>query len=391
MRVRSGVRETAVMVRSSKVCWFLAALAVLLALAQTSAWCDGSKLAVGDVISVAVDGEKDFTKPYQVNNDGYIIMSMIDPVKVIGLNTSDASAVITKALGRVLVNPQVTVQFLERARMQVFVVGQVLKKGLVEVGVGDRVLQALAQATYDDTADLSHVDIHRGDEIISLDITKYLSGEDLTLNRELQSGDTIVVARVDMLGTALVTGQVGKPGTLPIKRGMTFREAMGLIGDVTLDADIERITIKRQGVTDPIKVNYNAAMAGDPASDIALEPGDTINVPQLEISFFTVIGGVSRPGQYPIKGRLTLSEAVGTAGGAIPNLGDLRYVTIMHAGSKDLASADATVIDLTKVIAGSSQEPMVKRGDVIYVKEHKGGFNFMDIIRTVLPFGWLFR
>lgn len=391
IRSCSEVRETAVMVRSSNVCMFLVALVVLVALAQTPSWCDGSKLAVGDVISVTVDGEKDLTKPYEVNNDGYITMSMIDTVKVAGLNTSDASAVITKALGKVLVNPQVTVQFLQRARMQVFVVGQVLKKGLVEVGVGDRVLQALAQAGYDDTADLTHVDIRRGDEIISLDISKYLSGEDLTLNKELQSLDTIVVQRVDMLGTAMVTGQVGKPGTVPIKRGMTFREAMGLIGDVTLDADTERITVKRQGITDPIKVNYNAAMAGDPAADLALQPGDTINVPQLEVSTFTVMGGVNRPGPYPIKGRLTLTEAIGTAGGAIPNVGDLRFVTIMHAGGKDLASADATIFNLQKVIAGSAQEPLVKRGDVIYVKEHKPGFNILQMLQQVLPFGWLFR
>jgi len=379
------------MVRSSNVFRLALALTAILALACGASWSDGSKLAVGDVINITVDGEKDFTKPYQINKDGCITMSMVGAVKVADLNTSDASAVITKALGEVLVNPQVTVQFLERARMQVFVVGQVLKKGLVEVGVGDRVLQALAQAGYDDSADLSHVDIRRGDEIISLDMTKYLSGEDLTLNKELQSGDTIVVQRVDMLGTALLTGQATKVGTVPIKRGMTFRDAMGLMGDVTPDADTDRITIKRQGVTEPMKVNYAAAMAGDPAADVALQPGDTINIPQLEVSSFTVIGGVNRPGQYPLKGRLTLSEAIGVAGGPTPNIGDMRYVKIMHAGSKDLASAEASTIDVTKVLAGSAQEPLVKRGDVIYVKEHKQGVTVMDVVRTVLPFGWLFR
>jgi len=379
------------MVRASRVCGFGLALAALLAIAQTACLCDGSKLVVGDVIAVAVDGEKDLSKPYQINKDGRISVSMIDPVKVAGLNTSDASAVITKALEKVLVNPQVTVQYMERARMQVFVVGQVLKKGLIEVGVGDRVLQALAQATYDDTADLTHVDIHRGDEIIALDITKYLSGEDLTLNRELQSGDTIVVQRVDMLGTVMVTGQVSKVGTMPIKRGMTFREAMGLMGDVTVDADTEKITIKRQGVTDPIRVNYKDAMAGDPAADLVLEAGDTIFVAQLETSFFTVIGGVNRPGPVPFKGRVTLSEAIGMAGGPIPNVGDMRYVQIMHAGGKDLASAEATTIDLTKVIAGSAQEPLVKRGDVISVKVHKQGINLFQMLQSILPFGWMFR
>jgi len=370
---------------------FLLLVSALLVFAPTACWADGSKLAIGDVIGVTVDGEKDLTKPYQINNDGCITVSMIDAVKVAGLNTSDASAVLTKALDKVLVNPQVTVAYMERAKMQVFVVGQVTKRGLVDVGVGDRVLQALAQAGYDDTADLSHVNIRRGDEIIDLDLTKYLSGQDLSVNRELQSGDTVVVPRTDMVGTVMVLGQVTKVGAVPLKRAMTFREVMGLIGDVTVEADTDKITVKREGQAEDIQVNYKSAMQGDPSADIAIQPGDTIWVPQIETSFFTVIGGVNRPGQYPLKGKLTLSEAVGVAGGATPNLGDLRKVQIMHAGGTDLKSMDTTTIDLTKVIKGTLQEPLIKRGDVIYVTEHKQKANILQILQSIMPFGWLFR
>jgi len=370
---------------------FLLLVSALLVFAPTACWADGSKLAIGDVIGVTVDGEKDLTKPYQINKDGCITVSMIDAVKVAGLNTSDASAVLTKALDKVLVNPQVTVAYMERAKMQVFVVGQVTKRGLVDVGVGDRVLQALAQAGYDDTADLSHVNIRRGDEIIDLDLTKYLSGQDLSVNRELQSGDTVVVPRTDMVGTVMVLGQVTKVGAVPLKRAMTFREVMGLIGDVTVEADTDKITVKREGQAEDIQVNYKSAMQGDPSADIAIQPGDTIWVPQIETSFFTVIGGVNRPGQYPLKGKLTLSEAVGVAGGATPNLGDLRKVQIMHAGGTDLKSMDTTTIDLTKVIKGTLQEPLIKRGDVIYVTEHKQKANILQILQSIMPFGWLFR
>lgn len=366
-------------------------IVTLLLAAPVVVLADASKLAVGDVISVAVDGEKDLSKPYQINKDGCIAMSMVGPVKVLDLNTSDASAVVTKALDKVLVNPQVTIAYLERAKMQVFVVGQVAKKGLVEIGVGDRVLQALAQAGYDDTADLSHVDIRRGDEIIDLDLTKYLDGKDLSVNRELQSGDTVVVDRVDMTGTVMITGQVTKTGPLPIKRGMTFREAMGLTGGVTIEANTEKITIKREGSPDPIPVSYEAAMAGDPSADLLIQPGDTINVAQLETNFFTVLGGVGRPGPYPLKGKLTISEAIGVAGGAIPNLGDMRKVQIMHAVGPEGKPTETAMIDLTKVIKGTAQEPLVKRGDVIYVTEHKSKPNLLQILQSIMPFGWLFR
>lgn len=371
------------------LCAGLAALS--LTMPAGVAVADGSRLTIGDVISVTVDGEKQFTKPYQINKDGCVLMPMVDPVKVEGMNTSDAAAVISKALDAVLVNPQVTVMFVERARMQVFVVGQVSKRGLVEVGVGDRVIQALAQAGYDDTADLSRVNIRRGDEIIDLDLTKYLSGEDLAVNRELQSGDTVVVPRVDMIGTVMFLGQVQKTGSVPIRRNMTFRDAMGLIGGVTVEADTEKVTIKREGTPEPLRIDYKRAMDGDPSADLVLQPGDTVYVPQIETAFFTIWGGVNRPGQFPLKGRLTLSEAVGLAGGASHNVGDLRKVQIMHPTNPDGTPGEIATIDLSKVIKGASDEPLIKRGDVIYVTEHKPKTNLWDVIRTIMPFAWIFR
>jgi len=351
---------------------------------------DGSRLAIGDVVAVVVDGEKEFTKAYQIDKDGCVALPMVEPVKVVGLNTSEASAVITKALTKVLVNPQVTVGFVERAKMQVFVVGQVKAPGLVVVGVGDRVVQALAQAGYDDTADLSHISIRRGNEAIDLDLTKYLKGEDLSVNMELQSGDTIVVPQLDMLGTVLVLGQVNKVGTVPLKRAMTFREAMGLIGGVTVEADTEKIALKREGASEPIHIDYTRAMDGDPSADLVLQPGDSIYVPQIETAFFTVMGAVNRPGQYPLKGKLTLSEAIGLAGGPVPDGADLQKVSIMR-GAANGKPGQTTKVDLSKVIATASEEPDIQRGDVIYVKDRKHKPNMLQLLQTILPLAWLLR
>ncbi len=379
------------MARLISACLRALATVVACSILATTACADSSRLAVGDIIGVTVDGEKEFTKSYQVNKDGCILMPMVDPVKVLDLSTSDTAAVITTVLGKVLVNPQVTVTYMERVRMQVSVVGQVSKRGLVDVGVGDRVMQALALAGYDDTADLSHVNIRRGDEIIDLDLTRYLSGEDLTMNRELQSGDTVVVPRIDMIGTVMILGQVNKVGSVPLKRNMTFREIMGLAGGVTVEADTDSITIKRESQTDPLRVDYKRAMDGDPTADLKLQPGDSIYVPEIETAFFTVFGGVNKPGQYPLKGRLTLSEAIGMAGGAMPERGDLRSVQVVHASPGPDKPAETVTIDLTKVISGMAPDPLVNRGDVISVKERKPGPNILQVLQSILPFGWIFR
>lgn len=352
---------------------------------------DGSRLAVGDVVGVTVDGEKEFTKPYQINPEGCIALPMVGPVEIKGLNTSDAAAVVTRALAKVLVNPQVTVTFIERGKMQVFIVGQVTRRGLIEIGVGDRVVQALAQAGYDETADLSRVTVRRGEEIINLDLTRYLSGEDLSVNIPLESGDTVVVSRIDMIGAVMILGQANKVGSVPIRRGMTFREAMGLIGGVTVEADTENITLRRESQSEPIKVDYKRAMDGDPSADVALQPGDTIYVPQIETAFFTVHGAVNRPGQYPVKGRLTLTEAVGLAGGAIPNQGDLRKVQVMRSPGADGMPGATETVDLTQVMEGAVEDPLVKRGDVIFVATHKRKPGLVDVLQAIIPLGWIFH
>ena len=65
--------------------------------------------------------------PYVVEPGGMIKLgNAYGSVKVAGMSTSEASAEIIKALLKVMVTPQVTVLFVERAKMQVFVVGQVL-------------------------------------------------------------------------------------------------------------------------------------------------------------------------------------------------------------------------------------------------------------------------
>lgn len=367
-------------------------LSVLLAMAGANVCvADGSKLATGDVIGVIVDGEKDYSKTYQINTLGAISMSQVAPVTVAGLNTTDAAMVITDALKKVLRNPQVTVSFLERAKMQVFVVGQVKRSGHWEAGVGDRVLQVLAQAGYDDTADLSRVSIQRGNEVIDLDLGKYLRAEDLSVNVELQSGDTVVVPRSDSVGTVLVLGQVANPGAVSLRRGMTFREAMGLIGGTTVAADTDNVTVKREGMPESIKIDYKRAMDGDPSANVALQPQDAIYVPEIETAFFTIIGGVNRPGQYPVKGRLTLSEAVGLAGGPSQNVGDLRKVQLVRPSALPDGGNETTIFNLKDAMASGTPEPTVNRGDVIYVTEHKKKAGVLDVLQAILPLGWLLK
>ncbi len=363
---------------------------IMIVIACAASFADGSKLEPDDIIQVTIDDADEFTKPYQLDSEGNINLPMYGELNVLNMDTSEAAAAITNALkGDILVSPQVMVVYAGRVQMEVFVVGQVKKPGLVKIGTGQTLIQALAEAGYDDTADLSHITIQRGDEVASYDVSEYLSGEDLSQNPKLQSGDTVAVQRIDKIGSVTFSGAVKTVGPFDIRRDTTLREALGQIGGITAEADKTRVVVKRVEAAEPIAIDYEKAMEGDPQHNIVLRPGDTVYVPEEKNAFFTILGGVNRSGPYPIEDPISLSEAIAMAGGYSQN-GDFRKVQLMRPGAEGMPGESKTY-NLHDIMAKGGEEPMVERGDRIYVPIHKPKPTLLDTVMKILPFGWLFR
>ena len=122
-------------------------LAAALAAMGSAIFADASALEVGDRITVAVPGDEDFSKVYELDAQGNILIPRgVGLVNLLGKNTSEASEIICEIMKKYLVNPTAVVTFMERAKMRIFMVGEVKKTGLLEIGKGDRVVQALASA-----------------------------------------------------------------------------------------------------------------------------------------------------------------------------------------------------------------------------------------------------
>ena len=73
------------------------------------------KLAAGDVITIRVFGEDDFTKEkIRLNDAGTISFPAIGEIKLLGQTIGDLERIIVNGLkGRILVNPRVSVQIEE--------------------------------------------------------------------------------------------------------------------------------------------------------------------------------------------------------------------------------------------------------------------------------------
>lgn len=352
------------------------ALIIALAVAVIPAFAaEPGTIGPGDTLKITVLGEPDYSKEVVVDSGGSISLPLTKDISVSGKSTSDAAKAIKQRLGKFLKNPDVTVELVTQALQQVTVAGQVKTPGVYPIVGETRLMQIIGKAGgFTDSADSSKVTItRRGNPLpLACDIQSFLSGAKEDANLVLEDGDVILVPEKNpALGVVYVYGSVKTPGNpIPIRDGMRISQAISAAGGVVADqCDLSRTIIKRSNVTDPINVDLAKAMTGDASADLPLQPGDIITVPALEQSgTFTIYGAVAVSGEYPVKGRMTLTRAIALAGGPSgkAKLGDLRLTRAPQNGK-----TESLKCDLTQIGNGTAPDVEVRPGDTIYVPEKK--------------------
>jgi polysaccharide export outer membrane protein len=111
-------------------------------------------------------------------------------------------------------------------------------------------------------------------------------------------------------------------------------------------------------------VKLSDLLAGSPAANRYIQPGDIISLPQAEQVF--VIGNVFRPGAVAISGRLTLTSALAAAGGAIPKQGDKKHVRVIRQepGTETRVMKIYNVEDIEK---RQAEDVLLQANDVVEV------------------------
>ena len=111
-----------------------------------------------------------------------------------------------------------------------------------------------------------------------------------------------------------VAGKVGAPGLVPLERSNRLLDVLLRAGWVRPEGS-QYITIRRAADGKELKVNTDELARGE-AADIMLDAGDTLYVAEAELVYLT--GAVARPGAYPLKPGMTVSEMIAQAGGVGP-------------------------------------------------------------------------
>ncbi len=369
---------------------FLIVLGLLVAAA--AAYAQEPPIKPGDVISLTVLGEPDLTKKFPVDQDGNITLPLVHQVQVAGLTPAEATAVITTKLKKLIKNPQVTIDLVEPAKIQITVSGEVKTPGIVMIASGSKLVDAITSAGgYTANADLSKVTVSRAGiaaNATTVDLSKFLIGGDVSGNIPVNNGDTVQVPTkaTNVIGTVQVLGAVRQVGPQPITEGMTVREAIMLAGGPTEFADTTSVSIRHEGQTESTALDYNKMTADDPTANVLVKPGDTVYVaPRQMLGYYTIQGGVVTPGRYDLKGPTSITEAIAIAGG-IRGKVNLNGVSILRGGQSGTQTMRVKVSD---IMAGKTQNVVVQNGDNIIVPEAKQPQNIYQYATLAVSIAWL--
>ncbi|MBX3466795.1 MAG: polysaccharide biosynthesis/export family protein [Planctomycetes bacterium] len=163
-----------------------------------------------------------------------------------------------------------------------------------------------------------------------------------------------------------VLGAVKSPGAVALRGNVTtVLGALALAGGVaektSLRARLIRGAPPGDGSPPQMDVDLEALNAGDLRHNLAVYPGDVLQVMPSERYFVT--GWVNKPGEYPFERGTTVMEAVAISGGmqwpdASPSL------TRIHRPGQA-----AIPVDFDAIVEGELPDVLLQPGDVVEVRQ----------------------
>lgn len=234
-------------------------------------------LGAGDVIRVSVFQSPELTLETRIPETGVVNYPLMGPVTLGGLTISQAEKAIADGLlrGKFLRQPQVSILVTQLRGNQASVLGQAVRPGrytleLTNTRLSD--LMALAGGVAPDGGDmLTVVGTRNGKPFrTQIDFRTLFRGDASSQDIVIENNDVVYVERMPQV---YIYGEVQKPGTLRLERGMTLLQALAAGGGLTARGTQRGIRVHRK--------DANGTMQEmKPSLQEPLQQNDVIQVPE---------------------------------------------------------------------------------------------------------------
>lgn len=171
------------------------------------------------------------------------------------------------------------------------------------------------------------------------------------------------VSFVDFINqSAVVLGEVEKPGAVQILGSRTLWEIIGAAGGITPAAANRVVIIHRADPTHPQHLDVNFDRDLSTQLNPQIFPGDTIQVPRAGMVY--VVGEVGRQGAFPIlHEKMTLLQAISLAEG-LKYTSKSNQVRLIRTGAN---GREIYKIDVPELLKGKTPDIQLRNDDIIYV------------------------
>ena len=231
--------------------WLFCALAIAATALHAQEKQAEYQLGPGDNVRIQVFQNPELTVETRVSENGSITYPLVGSVRIGGLSIAGAEQAIAKALsaGNFIARPQVNIMLLANRGNQVSLLGQVNRPGRFPLETFNTRLSemlAIGGGTAAGGADVAIVTGTRDGKPFrkEVDIAGMFLDKKLDDDFIVAGGDVIFVPRMPMF---YIYGEVQKPGSYRIERGMSIRQALAQAGGPTARGTERGVRIYRRG------------------------------------------------------------------------------------------------------------------------------------------------
>jgi len=263
------------------------------------------------------------------------------------------------------------VVFIPLANIQVAVSGMVKRPAIYEVKPGTKTLDVLELAgglvsdAFKGRVRLDRVQNHKKNIVLDVDMEK----KDGASNVTVDDGDILYVDKVlDKLDDAVfLKGNVNRPGRYEYKDGMTIRDLIPTLQDLQPETFFEYAHILRPAMDDgrPTMLSFNLGDVFSKGMTVTLEPRDTLVIyNRYDVVARPVVkasGTVRRPGTYPYRDAMAISDLIIAAGGlGDAYLPEAHLLRVLYGSGSDSLYTELIKVNLKNILANPDGEDNLK-------------------------------
>jgi polysaccharide export outer membrane protein len=162
-----------------------------------------------------------------------------------------------------------------------------------------------------------------------------------------------------------VVGYVEKPGVFEVSGQRTLLEVLAMAGGLNDRAGkTVQISRRREDRLETLLVDLDRlAKEGDMRMNVAMHAGDVVNVPKAGVVY--VQGSVQKPGAYRLRDSMTLTQAIGAAGGPDQQLANAGGTRLFRRG--DNGERVEVPVDMKAINMGQTEDVRLVESDIVVV------------------------